>query len=101
LNNEIAELFPEISTGMDSNGNAMLSLSYTADTLTQSLWDMVEAQRAAANQAIADTMPDVLEGIKVDVDAYKDEVESIIVHCEAGISRSSGIAAAIGKVLNG
>lgn len=39
--------------------------------------------------------------IKQYVDTYKDEVESIIVHCEAGISRSSGIAAAIGKVLNG
>lgn len=32
---------------------------------------------------------------------YKDSVEQIIVHCDAGISRSAGVAAAIAKYLNG
>ena len=32
---------------------------------------------------------------------YKDSVEQIVVHCDAGISRSAGIAAAIAKYLNG
>ena len=63
LNNQIAEMFPELNMGMDSNGNAMLSLSYTADTLAESLWNVVEAERAAANHTIADTMPDVLSNI--------------------------------------
>lgn len=35
------------------------------------------------------------------VDAYKDKVEQIIVHCEAGISRSAGVMAAIQKYLIG
>jgi len=35
------------------------------------------------------------------VDKYKDEVDLIIVNCELGISRSSGMAAAISKILNG
>ena len=35
------------------------------------------------------------------VDKYKDEVDLIVVNCELGISRSSGMAAAIGKILNG
>jgi predicted protein tyrosine phosphatase len=35
------------------------------------------------------------------VRAYKDMAECIIVHCEAGISRSSGIMAAIEKYLTG
>lgn len=34
------------------------------------------------------------------VDKYKDEVGLIIVNCEAGISRSSAVAASISKVLN-
>lgn len=32
---------------------------------------------------------------------HKDSVEQIIVHCDAGISRSAGVAAAIAKYLNG
>lgn len=32
---------------------------------------------------------------------YKDSVEQIIVHCDAGLSRSAGVAAAIAKYLNG
>lgn len=74
LNNQIAEMFPELNLGMDGNGNAMLSLSYTADTLAESLWNVVEAERAAANQEIADSMPDVLENIEGQVDIYRDKI---------------------------
>lgn len=63
LNNRIAEMFPELNMGFDSNGNAMLALSYSADTLTTSLNKLVEAQRAAANAEIAATMPDVISNI--------------------------------------
>lgn len=77
LNNKIAEMFPEINMGMDSNGNAMLALSLSAETLEQSLWDLVEAERAAANEEIADTMPDVVENIKETVKQYDQEKSSI------------------------
>lgn len=39
--------------------------------------------------------------IKQYVMAFKDKVQCIVVHCEAGISRSSGVAAAIKKYLTG
>lgn len=74
LNNQIAEMFPELNLGMDSNGNAMLSLSYTADTLAESLWNVVEAERAAAYQETADSMPGVLENIEGQVDIYRDKI---------------------------
>ena len=64
LNNKIAEMFPDLNMGMDSNGNSMLALSYSADTLTSSLNDLLEAERKVANQKIADTMPDILENIQ-------------------------------------
>lgn len=35
------------------------------------------------------------------VNKWKEKVNLIIVHCGAGISRSAGVAAAIGKYLNG
>lgn len=35
------------------------------------------------------------------VNKYKDDVEQIIVHCDAGMSRSAGCAAAIMKYLFG
>lgn len=40
------------------------------------------------------------EAISDFVESIKDEVEQIIVQCDAGISRSAGVAAAIGKYLN-
>lgn len=39
-------------------------------------------------------------GLKDFIDTYKDMVDEIIVHCAAGISRSSAVAAAICKYLN-
>jgi len=35
------------------------------------------------------------------VNKHKDEVEVIMVNCEAGLSRSPGVAAALSKILNG
>ena len=35
------------------------------------------------------------------VNEYKDKVKTIVVNCEAGISRSAGVAAALAKIVNG
>lgn len=64
LNNEIAEMFPELNMGFDSNGNAMLALTGSADTLEQSLLDLVEAQRKLANEEIAKQIPDQIDALK-------------------------------------
>lgn len=34
------------------------------------------------------------------VDKYKDDIDLIVINCEAGISRSAGVGAALSKVLN-
>ena len=34
------------------------------------------------------------------VDKYKDGVELVVVHCEAGVSRSAGVAAALSVIYN-
>ena len=85
LNNKIAEMFPELNLGMDSNGNAMLSLSYSANTLSDSLWKLVEAQRQAANKQITDEeLPGLIEKAtdiqgeyNKEIDAYTEKVKLI------------------------
>lgn len=77
LNNRIAEMFPELNMGFDSNGNAMLALSYSADTLTTSLNNLVEAQRAAANAEIAATMPDVVNTIVQTNEEYEKQIDKV------------------------
>lgn len=77
LNNKIAEMFPELNLGMNSNGNAMLSLSYTANTLEESLWGVVEAQREATNAVIANQMPDLLSNINGQMKQYNDQINTV------------------------
>lgn len=79
LNNQLAELFPEINMGMDSNGNAMLALSGNADTLTESLWALVEAEQAAANEQIAAKMPEVV----TNADEQKTLLQRLVKDAEA------------------
>lgn len=77
LNNKIADMFPELNLGLDSNGNAMLALSGNADTLTESLYALVEVQRQAANQKIADEFGETFETAKKTANAYSTKREEI------------------------
>ncbi len=74
LNNQIGEMFPEINVGLDSNGNAMLALSGNADTLTESLYNLVEAQRVSANQKIADGFDDAFDNANSLNNAYESSI---------------------------
>ena len=75
LNNQLGQMFPELVMGYDSNGNAILALSGNVDTLTESLYAFVEAQRIASAQTIADTMPEVMSNIDSTVEAYKSQIK--------------------------
>lgn len=77
LNNQIAEMFPELDLGIDSNGNHILALSYSVDTLTESLQALVEAERMTANEEIAGNMGDALKNIKSADKAYDKELKSL------------------------
>ncbi|MDO4842124.1 MAG: hypothetical protein Q3982_05550 [Phoenicibacter congonensis] len=94
LNNKIAEMFPQLNLGMDSNGNYMLALSYSADTLTDSLNELVEAERKVAQQKLADTMPDVLKNV---VDTRKELQKQV----DSLQSDADDLAAVYQKLMNG
>lgn len=99
-------------------------LSYKLDkpTIIISITDPVKPLNTFANNAnivsilrlqFDDTDPDILwkneilmskkdaENIKHFVETFKERAECILVHCEAGISRSSGVLAAIKKYMTG
>lgn len=77
LNNKIADMFPELNMGFDSNGNAMLALAGSASELTARLNELVEAERQAANKEIADKMPDLLKDLKAYTKGVKKEVKHV------------------------
>ena len=77
LNNQLGQMFPELVMGYDSNGNAILALSGNVDTLTESLYAFVEAQRIASAQTIADTMPEVMSNIDSTVEAYEAKIQNV------------------------
>lgn len=77
LNNQLAELFPEINMGMDSNGNAMLLLDYKAQDLEQSIRDLVEAQRELANQKLVDNLGDQYDALSEQRENYQDMIDNL------------------------
>lgn len=83
LNNKIAEMFPELNLGMDENGNYMLALSYSSDTLKNSLSELLEVQRLFTAEEMAKKMPTVLDDIIKIEKGYRDDIKEI----EADMSR--------------
>ena len=77
LNNKIAEMFPELNMGMDSNGNAMLALSLSADTLRESLESLLEVQRLEAAQQQASKLPELAGDISKYVDRANSDIGEI------------------------
>lgn len=71
LNRELAELFPDLVIGYNSNGEAILSLSGNVDTIVKSLKDLIETQRQVAAQKILDEdLPDLFDNTKKKAKAY-------------------------------
>lgn len=61
LNNQLGQLIPDLVTGYDDSGNAMLGLSYNADNLAASLQRLADIQKEVANFEMSETVADVLD----------------------------------------
>lgn len=81
-------------TDMDKERNLFQHPDWLKYTFRFQFDDVDMGQKNCITQAQANKIAEAVEMVK-------DKVERIIVHCEAGISRSSGVAAAIMKYLNG
>ena len=74
ISNQLASLSPELVTGYDSQGNAILSIGDNADATNQKLDELIEKQRQAANTEIAENLPDVFKGVRSQVEDIYDDV---------------------------
>lgn len=63
LSNELAETFPTLDRIYDRNGNAILQLGGSVDTIIESLNDLLKIERELANNKIADDLPKVFDGM--------------------------------------
>lgn len=63
ISNQLAELFPSLVSGYDSNGNAILNLGSNAETAAEQLNTLLEAERNAAHFEIAENIQSEYEGI--------------------------------------
>lgn len=82
ISNELAELFPSLTIGYDENGNAILDLNGDVQTITSSLYDMVDAQKALANQDLADKMSDIYSGFSVKQSGYASDYNELLAKKE-------------------
>ena len=83
LSNELSKMYPPLTKSFDENGNAILDLSGDVDTIVGSLDDLIERQRALANQEIVDKMPDLFAGYSNNVSDYKKELKDAEKHRDA------------------
>lgn len=92
-------------TDPDSREAAIPPSKETKDILRLQFWDIVDYSRMATEEEkkkyerIFDDF-DALAIVKF-IQQHIDDVEMIICHCEAGISRSAGVAAALARLCNG
>lgn len=76
LSDQLSSLYPSLTKNYDENGVAILNLSGDVDTIVGSLDDLIERQRALANQEIVEQMPDLFKGYSNNVTDYKEQLEA-------------------------
>ena len=75
LSNQLADIFPRLTKGIDDNGNEILDLSGNVDTIVSSLDALLEREQMLTNKQILEEMPEAYEGYKQKYDQYKDEID--------------------------
>ena len=74
-NNQLAELFPELVKGTDTEGNAILNLGDNAAETAQILNDLAEAKRKALGMEVKNNMTDVMNGIYESTRSAREEID--------------------------
>ena len=92
----------DFNMGKKNNIKGVLYLTFADNERIRITDFMDEEHRKNSERVNATTIQDT-DGKKIVefVNKWKDKVDKIIVHCSAGISRSSGVCAAISLVLTG
>ena len=70
-NNTLGEMFPELISGLDDEGNMILNLGGNAETAKSKLEELYEAQQKLVADEIKGKLPDVFKGI------YQEEKDNL------------------------
>lgn len=73
LSNQLAEQFPQLVTGYDSQGNAILNLGKNADSAAASIRGLYEAQMASAHVDMGKNLQFAYDGIVTQIGQIEDK----------------------------
>ena len=76
LSNQLACMFPQLRKCYDNNGNAILNLSGSVDTIVGSLDNLIQKEKEFANQKIMEEFPDVFSGWTQDLSKAEQGVKN-------------------------
>lgn len=77
ISNQLAELFPELVSGYDEQGNALLSLGDGAQSATEQLQGLLDVQRQIANTDMAEDLNTLYNGIMAQDKKYDQQLNTL------------------------
>lgn len=77
INKQLAEMFPSLVSGYDSEGNAILNLGSNASTATEQLKKLMDVQRSIAHAEIAENINSSAKGVIAKDKKLSSQKESI------------------------
>lgn len=77
ISNQLAELFPELVSGYDEQGNALLSLGDGAQSATEQLQGLLDVQRQIANTDMAEDLNTLYNGIMAQDKKYDQQLNKL------------------------
>lgn len=75
--NKLAEQYPSLVKGWDSQGNAILNIGTSADEARAALMRMYDAQQLSANMEIGDNLDDLYKGVSAEVGKLDKQNEKL------------------------
>ena len=77
ISNKLADIAPDLVTGYDEQGNALLAIGSNAEDTSKKLQDIIDKQQTIANQKLVDNLPKIADGIYNEVEDAKTEIDSL------------------------
>ena len=77
ISNQLAELFPELVSGYDEQGNALLNLGTGAQSTTEHLQSLLDVQRQIANTDMSQSLNDIYNGIIAQDKKYDNQLNTL------------------------
>lgn len=75
--NQLAVQFPQLVSGYDAQGNALLNLGSNADSAADSIRNLYNAQMLSANVEIGENLQDTYKGTITQVEQYNGQISDL------------------------